>query len=149
MPLLISLQITCILLASPTESSSEYGGCIKPGDPTKAFNLMASKYIITQYVASDSVMHSAIHQASQLGTVPTTRACQYKFVEMKKNPDQIPPTLLVAECDKSVGGHCDPRCKPIDYMVPVLRRRKHCKKAFGTRIWILRHVRITIGFEMN
>lgn len=76
------------------------------------------------------------------------KACQYTFVETKKNPNQIPQSLVTAQCKKVFFGMCDPRCKPELYYVTVLEKDLDCNHEIGQKVWRTKQVPVIIGYDM-
>eukprot|EP00112_Aurelia_sp_Birch-Aquarium-sp1_P002948 Seg1329.11 transcript_id=Seg1329.11/GoldUCD/mRNA.D3Y31 product="hypothetical protein" protein_id=Seg1329.11/GoldUCD/D3Y31 len=119
--------------------------CNTPTELAVAFEKMASEYLIVMANFTDSVPQRIEVASSKHNT---KQPCNYKFVETRKNPAQVPQSLLVAECEKVFGGRCDPRCSPITYVVTVLVRDTECEEELGVKTWTLRQKVITVGYQM-
>ncbi len=120
-------------------------GCTTPTDSAKALGELRSQYIVADLKAP-SMKYLRIEAG--LRNSMGYSYCKYNFVETKKNPEQFPPTLLTAECDKSVFGFCDPRCRPVTYEVTVLRREKNCNSVLGEKVWTAKQVNVVVGYKM-
>eukprot|EP00794_Sanderia_malayensis_P007319 gene7319-8137_t len=119
--------------------------CQKAKDPQKVLDDLQSpipKYIVVINRSPESAI-----QVNHAAERPVqNRACPYKFVETKKNPDQFPmsyPTAIL-DCTRK----CDRRCKPVKYRVNVLKKSKKCDDSWGVKTWMIAEEEITIGYEM-
>ncbi len=133
----------CYLASNPVNTAPIQ--CKKPKDLAKALEEIKSNYFVADLKFPSP---NSFKIDTELRNTVEASGCKYRFVETKKNPDQYPQTLLTAECDKGRQGYCDPRCKPISYMVTVLQQNKQCDDRIGQMTWSVKQIRIIVGYEM-
>ena len=109
----------------------------------ETLNTITNDYIVASFESttlksSDSGSPNAISHKS----------CKYKMVETKKDSSQFPQSLVTAVCEWEGEKLCDlERCKPVVYMAPVLQKSESCEGAIGQKVWTLKQIPITVGFQ--
>lgn len=127
-------------MAVPSNGSFQ---CRMYGEAEDALQKLASGYIAVQYERETN------NTTALKDDVITRGACSYKFVATRKDEGQLPQSYMTAICEEVIGGSCDPRCKPVVYMMPVYRRIDKCDPSIGQRIWKVEHIPVNVGYDFQ
>jgi len=126
------------------QSSAAPVRCSTSRNAEDALRTIASNYIVVESSPPKFVLSNG-EQPSSTSKLPWQ--CHYSFVETKKNPNQIPSSLVTAKCKKDYFGMCHPRCHPRIYYVTVLEKDPDCNERIGQTVWRTKQVPIITGYD--